>query len=276
MRRILISLAASLAASCESVDDLDQAVNAAPVVAVERAFATRAWAVGWVSAFRQYAAADAIMPGAAGYENAEALLSQTPDDGNRALMWWPAFAGISQSGDIGFTTGPVAFDETRTPRGYYFTIWRRQDDGAWRWIYDGGPGRVADPASIVPGEEPLVLGAGIAGVGQQRAIEQVSAIESRADLLQFLAHDAHVYRAGKARGTGGEQAAANFGDPEAQTRIVSRIEASAAGDLVFVLGEAEWVQDGREQRGFFARVWQLRAEGWRIVYDQMIVRRPPA
>lgn len=54
-----------------------------------------------------------------------------------------------------------------------------------------------------------------------------------------------------------------------------RVEASEAGDLVFTLGEARWTRDGQVREGQFARIWQYRPEGWRIVYDQLTAPPPP-
>ena len=54
-----------------------------------------------------------------------------------------------------------------------------------------------------------------------------------------------------------------------------RIESSEAGDLVFTLGEARWTQDGQQREGQYARIWQHRTEGWRIVYHQLLVPPPP-
>src|SRR5262245_43164522 len=107
--------------------------NPAPVIAAERAFAARAAAAGWLAAFRQYAAPDGINltpePG-----NAQAWLAQQPGDGGKNLAWWPIHAGISSAGDLGFTTGPVRIGTK--PGGNYFTVWKKQPDGAWTWIFD--------------------------------------------------------------------------------------------------------------------------------------------
>jgi hypothetical protein len=43
---------------------------------------------------------------------------------------------------------------------------------------------------------------------------------------------------------------------------------------VFTLGEASDARDGRTERFFFARIWQHRPEGWRILYDQLAGRAP--
>lgn len=272
MRHVALSLALATLASCATAPT----ITTAPVVAAERAFAARAAEVGWVPAFREFAAADGLMPGPEGYVSAPEQLERTPDDGNRTLAWWPAYAGIARSGDMGFTAGPASFDDVRTPRIYYFTIWRRQADGSWKWIYDGGPGPVSDPASLALGAEPVSLPLAARGLGAETATEQVNALESQGDLTAYLAPDAHVYRPGRPRAVGGSDARANIAFPASPSaRRLTRAEASAAGDMVFTLGEANWAEEGQERRGFFARVWQLRPDGWRIVYDHLIIRRPP-
>lgn len=273
MKHHLIA-AALLLSACASPEG--QGATPAPVIAAERAFAARAGEIGWVPAFREFVAPDGLMPGPQGYVSAPERLTQTPDDGNRELAWWPAFAGIARSGDIGFTTGPVSFDATRTPAIYYFTIWRRQGDGSWKWVYDGGPGPVEDPASIALGAEPLKLPRAARGRGAAAANE-VNVIEAQAAnaaaLVRYLAEDSHVYRPGRPRAIGAAAGAALAAPSADTTHRVIHTLASEAGDLVFTLGEASWTEDGQERRGLFARVWQYRPAGWAIVYDQLIVRR---
>jgi len=43
---------------------------------------------------------------------------------------------MSKAGDFGFTAGP--FNGDGTAFGYYLTVWRKQEDGAWRWLFEGG------------------------------------------------------------------------------------------------------------------------------------------
>lgn len=277
MKLPLLAAAILLLASCASQGAGAQgaSVTPAPVIAAERAFAARAGEIGWVPAFREFVAPDGLMPGPQGYVSAPERLAQTPDNGNRDLAWQPAFAGIARSGDIGFTTGPASFDATRTPAIYYFTIWRRQADGLWRWIYDGGPGPVEEPASTAFGAEPLTLP--VATQGRAAAADEVNAIEAGAEnagaLVRHLAGDAHVYRAGRPRAVGAAAAAALAYPNAAVAYRVAHAFASEAGDLVFTLGEASWEEDGQARGGLFARVWQNRPAGWAIVYDQLIIRR---
>lgn len=275
MKHLSVAVALFLSSACASAGAQGASVTPAPVIAAERAFAARAGEIGWVPAFREFTAPDGLMPGPQGYVSAPERLAQTPDDGNHELAWWPAFAGIARSGDIGFTAGPVSFDASRSPVIYYFTIWRRQADGSWKWIYDGGPGPVEDPASIAFGAEPLTLP--IATQGRAAAADEVNAIESGAAnagaLVRHLADDAHVYRAGRPRAIGATAGAALTSPSAVAAYRVTHTFVSAAGDMVFTLGETSWEEEGQARGGLFARVWQYRPAGWAIVYDQLIIRR---
>jgi ketosteroid isomerase-like protein len=248
-------------------------VTAAPVIAAERAFAARGAEIGWIPAFREFTAPDGLV---GNFENAPQSLAATPDDGSRNLFWWPAYAGIARSGDLGFTTGPFSVDASRAPRGQYFTVWRRQPDGSWKWIWDGGPGPRPDPLNRgIDAADLPTLPLAWRGVGGAAAAEQVGALENGAtagSLARRLSGDAQVYRAGLATATSASEAMVF---PNAEIAYTSRrVEASEAGDLVFTLGEARWTRDGQQRQGQFARIWQYRPDGWRIVYDQLIGRPP--
>jgi ketosteroid isomerase-like protein len=59
------------------------------------------------------------------------------------LKWEPEFMDISASRDFGISTGPWEVQEYRpnTPplaTGYFLTVWKRQPDGVWKVILDGG------------------------------------------------------------------------------------------------------------------------------------------
>jgi ketosteroid isomerase-like protein len=253
------------------------------VIAAERAFAASAGAIGWIPAFCAYSASDAQAIGRAGLIEAHARMCSLADDGERNLYWAPAYAGVARSDDLGFTTGPASFDAARTPAIQYFTVWRRQADGGWKWIFDGGVGEIEAPGPYLAADAPTpTLPVSARGVGSaQSASAQVNAIEAQAHtpaaLGAYLAAGAHVYRAGRARAYGGAAAAANLVYPVADIAYLPRrTEASRAGDLVFTLGEAHWTEAGGSKQGFYARIWQHQARGWRIVYDQLAPWTPPA
>jgi ketosteroid isomerase-like protein len=66
--------------------------------------------------------------------------SQKPPPGFTGFQWRPEHGTVARSGDLGFTTGPVTRRGDVQPgpgqTGRYFTIWRRQPDGTWRYVID--------------------------------------------------------------------------------------------------------------------------------------------
>jgi ketosteroid isomerase-like protein len=107
---------------------------AAPQTAVEaeRAFNAAAQARGQWTAFREFAAKDAIvfMPQP---ERAEtALPTKNPPI---AVQWWPAKSYISCDGTTAINTGSWVRPKSV---GYFTTVWRKQTDGQWKWELDAG------------------------------------------------------------------------------------------------------------------------------------------
>jgi ketosteroid isomerase-like protein len=58
------------------------------------------------------------------------------------LSWEPDFVEVAASGDLGYTYGRYIFtytDSTGTENrnaGVFHTVWKRQADGAWRFVWD--------------------------------------------------------------------------------------------------------------------------------------------
>jgi ketosteroid isomerase-like protein len=61
-----------------------------------------------------------------------------------SMTWQPVFASIAGSGDLGFTIGE-SVTTARGPSGAavqrfgkYLTVWKKQRDGTWKFVVDGG------------------------------------------------------------------------------------------------------------------------------------------
>ncbi|WP_447728053.1 hypothetical protein [Sphingomonas koreensis] len=107
--------------------------QAGTAVDAERDFNRTAQTQGQWTAFRRYAADDAVMfvPGPT---NAQTFLKDRKDP-PVAVQWWPAESYVSCDGTVAVNTGPWA-----APRGsgFFTTVWIRQPEGGWKWVYDGG------------------------------------------------------------------------------------------------------------------------------------------
>lgn len=279
MKRLPLVLAALLASSAAAAAP---PADVAEVVAAERAFARMAATDGVNSAFLHYSAPDGLVfqPGP---KLARAALAADPIPAIK-LDWWPAYAGIAASGDLGFTTGPyIVGDGARKGHGWYFTIWRRQGDGSWRWVIDHGP-PTREAAPFGPQARVAALPAG--RPSKTKAFETVEATESRlaaalaADarsaLPRFLAADGRLMRVGPQPAIGAAAWAPLLaaGPERIETERLGGA-VSAAGDLAYTYGSARWQRDGAAVTGHYVRIWQRREPGWKLIVDNLIASPPP-
>lgn len=59
--------------------------------------------------------------------------------GSKAISWKPSRAEASRSGDLGYTFGIWKLVTPDTSYyGNYFTAWKKDADGTWKWVVDGG------------------------------------------------------------------------------------------------------------------------------------------
>jgi ketosteroid isomerase-like protein len=253
---------------------------AEPVIAAERGFAAAAHAGDVAAAFRANMAGDAILfaPEPVSAKQAIGPDAKFPP----SLAWWPAYAGISRSGDLGFTTGPFTIDEARKAQGWYFTVWRKQADGRWRWVLDHGtPTKARSDA----GRDSRVAVAP-AGRGGREAWVAVQAAEAKSAAAlavdaptaypAFLWDDGRLMRVGPQPAVGREAftAAARSGPARLRTAPLGG-GASKAGDLAFTYGTAAWEKEGSPVSGHYVRLWQRRNGGWKMLVDE-VTPDPPA
>jgi hypothetical protein len=122
---------------------------AAPVASAidaEHAFAADAQRIGQWTAFRKWAAPDAVIftPQAAWAQ--QSLPAKDPP---KAIRWAPAHSWVSCDGRTAVNTGPW-WKVDGSLGGYFTTVWQRTG-GSWRWVYDGGgPMTGTAPATAYP------------------------------------------------------------------------------------------------------------------------------
>ena len=54
-----------------------------------------------------------------------------------SVFWWPGRSYVSCDGTYAVNTGPWVREWGKSV-GYFTTVWQRQADGGWKWIYDAG------------------------------------------------------------------------------------------------------------------------------------------
>jgi ketosteroid isomerase-like protein len=118
--------------------------------AADTDFSKDASKFGTGEAFGRYAASDAQMfSGPGEFISGPAAITQSfgsPTE-KSSLVWHPVHGEVSQAGDLGFTVGNAVFtgereDGARILRySKYLTVWKKQRDGSWRFVVDGGNDR---------------------------------------------------------------------------------------------------------------------------------------
>jgi len=258
------------------------------VVAAERAFAADEAPLGFKRSFLKHSADDAIVL-APNPVNAHESLRAQPDDDlaepRPHLVWWPLYAGIANSGDLGFTTGPYAFDGVR--RGHYFTVWKKQPDGGWKWVFDGGVGADASGEAAQGSDVAYLSTSGEKSPSPEAAMTAVAALEealasAAAESLQsaygaYLDPDSRLHSSGPPPSKSESDREKAFAARPARAAFAYLGGgASGAGDLVWTYGGADWADGEEPRKGYYVRVWQKRKGGWRIVFDQLIPSPPPS
>jgi hypothetical protein len=128
----------------------------AGAVDAERAFADMAQKQGQWTAFRAYAAPDALMFVPA-ERNAQEWLKGRKDPA-ASVHWWPARSWVSCDGSVAVNIGPALYGISGF--GSFTTVWKRQDDGGWKWLLDQGHQL---PRALAAGETAKVSRASCAG-----------------------------------------------------------------------------------------------------------------
>lgn len=121
------------------------------IVRTELAFARMAREDGQWTAFREFAApAGAMLHGRNGLVPALAVLEGLADPAS-SVQWAPRRVVMSCDGEFAISQGRYLDPEGLV--GTFITIWQRQPDNEYRWIYDGGGPDVPQPAPRARDEE---------------------------------------------------------------------------------------------------------------------------
>ena len=116
------------------------------MLAADRAFAEMAKDDGVPAAFAAYAAEDVHMfpEGGQPYSGRDAMMAKFANWPEGAVMsWTPAEGMASKGGDFGFTWGRYVYtakseNGPAEAHGKYVSIWRKEKDGAWKFVADIG------------------------------------------------------------------------------------------------------------------------------------------
>ncbi len=260
--------------------------NRRALVQMERDFAKAAATKGTRDAFLEFLAEDGILFQPGPVNGKKFWTERQPREG--LLSWEPIFADVSRAGDLGYTTGPWEFrpngaDDKPVAFGQYFTIWKKQNDGSWKFVLDRGVSSekpFATKILLFPlNDEDSSFSGKIDIEGGRAALTNVEtefslrSVKSGApDAFDFfLAHDARLLRENVAPAVGKNAAlslvSARLGTLSWQ---VTTADISTSGDLGYTYGVFEFKSGtAAPERGSYVHVWKKQNGKWKVVMDIM-------
>jgi hypothetical protein len=137
------------------------AAQPSTIVAAELAFARAARERGQWTAFRLFAAPGALLHGQNGPFAIEPWLA-TQIDPPKAVQWEPRAVVISCDGALAMSQG--RFEDPDGTVGNFITVWERQPDGEYRYIFDAGGPDVPQPPPRKPVEDGNIVVAALDAV----------------------------------------------------------------------------------------------------------------
>ncbi|MGZ8363200.1 MAG: nuclear transport factor 2 family protein [Caulobacteraceae bacterium] len=281
---IIAGIALAASGGAHAAPNYDKGYDS--LIAVERQFAADADALGITPAFKKHIAPDGVIFRPDPVLGTGALALQTDPPGQK-LDWWPAFAGLAKSGDMGFNLGPF-YVPAANRYGYFVTVWGKQPNGEWKFLIDRGPRPQGVPTYKKEGPVgrlPVYSGRSIPHAEQ--ALARVREFENsmadglqtnvKATFLNYLADDAWVMGS-KEQPKPGRDFFMGELDRRPAKAFMQPVGGgqSRAGDLVYTYGYMTWADDkGATIPGHYLRVWQRRGDTWKIVVDEFVSPAAP-
>jgi ketosteroid isomerase-like protein len=265
--------------------------EALEMVSAERAFNKKAADTSIRDAFYEYMSDQAVIfrPGPV---NGKEFYLGRPSNPGPVLTWWPTYAEIAGSGEIGWTTGPWEYrsskDKPAEAYGHFATVWQKQVDHKWKVLIDEGHSCARPP------NDSLTWAKGRGRVDETTKMPKLTAFSASLTDLQTV--DADYSAALTAKGIGA--ALGQYGDEdvllyrEEKPAIVGaaaagrelahewdggaaewKVQAGAVSralDLGFTYGTVDLPAHGKDKAGSrkVFRIWRRGADGpWKLCLD---------
>ena len=169
------------------------------------------------------------------------------------LTWQPIFADVARAGDLGYTTGPWEYKKNKddakpSAYGQFLSVWKKQTDGKWKVVLDGGidnpaPVNKQPPVEIVPNElaskdEINLKTARRALAAAEKEFDAASAKDAGAALIDAAAPNIRVFRNGRFPAVGRDAAQLMIGYDHGKLKAKAAGGGiSRSGDLAYSYGE---------------------------------------
>ncbi|MBI3124548.1 MAG: nuclear transport factor 2 family protein [Ignavibacteriales bacterium] len=257
-----------------------QSIDLFNMVNHEYAFAEKAAHDATREAFLAFIADDGIIFRPHPVNGKEFLGKTKPNNG--WLIWYPERAGISASGDIGYTTGPASFRKAKGDSvdiwfGNFCTVWRKQKDNTWKFLIDFGISN-PKPSVIVPPYKTEKLDLPVSSkLTELGSKSKMKLVEEGFDSSNPQAR-MDKYSSGSRLLVEGQQpmdGEANIGDyfsknlsGAAKYKVIDG-GVSSADDFLYAYGTVT-LQDASteaEKENYYLRVWQKQKDDWKITIE---------
>ena len=124
----------------------DPGNSGAALLKADRDFAAYSQVHGVAEAFRAFAAENALSLPMDGLplRGREAIAQSVAGLASADLTWQPVAADFARNGDLGYTWGTYELHardgdgKPVTRHGKYVTVWKKERDGAWKFVVDIG------------------------------------------------------------------------------------------------------------------------------------------
>ena len=192
------------------------------------------------------------------------------------LKWFPTAADVSQAGDLGYATGPWAYQSDKealpSANGWFLTLWQREGNGPWKVRLDIGiptPDPLDRPVPAALPRTAGVLPALTAGQGNatelmdmDRTFSKDAGRDASAAYKARIDDNERFYRKGRFPVTGAKALATAL-DPGSVSWVPSEAFMSANGDLGCTRGTLTH-PDGVSN---YVRMWKKQGSTWKLVVD---------
>jgi ketosteroid isomerase-like protein len=131
--------------SCINKLKIDTEIVKEEIKKAEEAFNAMAADKGLKEAFLSFATEDAVLNRGQNLIKGKDAIANYFDSQSISdvkLSWHPEFVDVAKSGELGYTYGPFVFSGIDTSgndinaKGFFHTVWKKQNDGTWKFVYD--------------------------------------------------------------------------------------------------------------------------------------------
>ena len=261
----------------------------ARLIETERAFARTSVQKGIRDSFLEYFADDGIVfrPHPIAFKEWAKINPAPAQRPPVTLDWEPVVGDVSAGGDLGYDTGPFTLTDNSPQKrpaqhGYFFSVWKKQNDDNWKVVLDVGiqtpspplEPRTFRPPPVSPLKKPATVTAASGDSSTLVRVEKDFQREATSNgilpaYLKSLSNLARLHRNGLLPIVGKDSIRAYLGRKSfSQSWEILKTDIARSGDLGYTYGTYDVKEGNIKEKGYFVRVWKRSAENkWEIVLD---------